>query len=154
MTKGHKYALSNGIDPETFVTASIHPDMKDFRFQVYVFTNVIKAVPSRLNPALQPMPLPDDQKTFEELLARIEKTIEYLEGFKESDFEVKEQEVIVLEFPGKRIKFQPMEYVAKWVQPSMWFHIVTAYNILRMKGVDVGKLDYLNGAEQITVEEA
>lgn len=120
ITKGHKYALSNNIDPETFVTASIHPDMKDFRFQVYIFTDAIKGIPPRLNPALEPMTLTDDQKTFEELLARIEKTIKYLEGFKESDFDGKVQEEIVIKFPGKQVRFSPIDYVSKWAHPNMW----------------------------------
>ena len=179
ITKGHKHALDNKIDPNTFLTASIHPDMKDFRYQVYRFTDAIKFVPSRVNPALESITLPDDQQTFEELLARIDRTIKYLEGFKPADFEGKENDEIVIKFPGRQIKLSALDYATKWAHPNMWyvvktrgkkppsprevvrlfthsqnsrFHITTAYDILRMKGVDVGKTDFLNGAGLVTVE--
>ncbi|CAN9450077.1 unnamed protein product [Alternaria alternata] len=45
------------------------------------------------------------------------------------------------------------EYISRFAHPNMWFHIVTAYDILRMKGVDVGKMDFLNGAGGITIED-
>ncbi|EUC45617.1 hypothetical protein COCMIDRAFT_95161 [Bipolaris oryzae ATCC 44560] len=151
--KGHEHALTNKIDPETFLTASLHPDMKDFRFQIYRLTDAVKFMPSRINPALETITLPDDEKTFEELEARIEKTIKYLEKFQPADFEGKEADELVVKFPsGLQISLPAVEYVYKFAHPNMWFHMTTAYGILRMKGVDIGKFDFVNGAKEIVVE--
>ncbi|EMD90545.1 hypothetical protein COCC4DRAFT_68786 [Bipolaris maydis ATCC 48331] len=152
--KGHEHALSNKIDPETFLTASLHPDMKDFRFQIYRMTDAVKFMPPRINPALETISLPDDEKTFEELEARIEKTLKYLESFKPADFEGKEANEVLMKFPnGMQIRLPAVDYVYKFAHPNMWFHITTAYGILRMKGVDVGKFDFLNGAKEIVIEQ-
>ena len=122
ISKGHQHALANNIDPETYLAASLHPDMKDFRFQIYRATDAIKFVPPRINPALQDMTLPDEEKTFEELLARIEKTIKYLEGFSVQDFEGTEGNEVVLKLAamGKQIRSPALEYVVRFAHPNMW----------------------------------
>jgi len=122
--------------------------MKDFTYQVYRFTDAAKFVPSRVNPeAIKALSLPDVEKTFPELQARIKQTIEYIEGVEESSFTGRESSEVVLKFgPTKEFKFQALEYVLTFAQPNFWFHVTTAYDILRMKGVDVGKNDFLNGA--------
>ncbi|KAI4918879.1 hypothetical protein J4E85_009668 [Alternaria conjuncta] len=152
INKGYEHAKAT--DPNEFLTASIHPDMKDFRYQVYRFTDAAKFIPSRVNPALEGMTLPDEEQTFPELLARVEKTIKYLEGFSEKDFEGKHDDEVVVKFGGvKQMRLPALDYVTKFAHPNMWFHIVTAYDILRMKGVDVGKMDFLNGTGAITIED-
>ena len=119
--KGHEHTLSNNIDPETFLTASLHPDMKDFRFQVYRLTDAVKFMPPRINPALETITLPDDEKTFEELEARIEKTLKYLESFKPADFEGKEANEVLMKFPsGLQIRLPALDYVYKFAHPNMW----------------------------------
>jgi hypothetical protein len=120
ITKGYEHAKAT--DPDEFLTASIHPTMKDFRYQVYSFTNSAKGIPPRVNPALEAMPLEDDEKTFPELLARIEKCIKYLEGFSESDFEGRhESEVIVkLANDTKQIRLPATVYIARFAHPNMW----------------------------------
>ncbi|EUC33061.1 hypothetical protein COCCADRAFT_37087 [Bipolaris zeicola 26-R-13] len=152
--KGHEHALSNNIDPETLLTATLHPDMKDFRFQIYRLTDAVKFMPPRINPALETITLPDDEQTFEELEARIEKTLKYLEKFKPADFEGKEANEVLMKFHnGSQIRLPAVDYVYKFAHPNMWFHMTTAYGILRMKGVDVGKFDFLNGAKEIVIEK-
>jgi hypothetical protein len=155
ITKGYEHAKTNNIDPNDYLTARLHPDMQDFRYQIYRLTDAVKFMPPRLNPALSSITLPDEEQTFEELLARIEKTIKYMEGFKESDFEGRENEEVVIKFgDGKNmIRLSASEYVSKFAHANMWFHITTAYAILRMKGVDLGKFDFLNGAKIIEIEQ-
>jgi hypothetical protein len=117
--KGQEHALANKIDPETYLTASLHPDMKDFRFQVYRFTDAVKAMPPRVNPALEGITIPDEEKSFEELVARIEKTITYLEGLKVADFEGKESDEVIIKLPGRQIKMPALEYVYKFAHANM-----------------------------------
>jgi hypothetical protein len=153
--KGYEHAKTNNIDPNDYLTARLHPDMADFRYQIYRFTDAVKFMPPRLNSALESISLPDEEQTFEQLLERIEKTVKYMESFKESDFEGKENEEVVIKFAdGKSvIRLSAVEYVSKFAHANMWFHITTAYAILRMKGVDLGKFDFLNGAKIIEIEQ-
>ncbi|KAF1941773.1 hypothetical protein EJ02DRAFT_454890 [Clathrospora elynae] len=153
ITKGYEHAQAQSIDPNDFISASIHPDMKGFSYQVQRFTDAAKFIPSRVNPSLESITLPDTEQTFPELLERIEKTIKYLEGFKEKDFEGQEGHEVVIKLRNNtlQIKLSAMDYVAQYGHPNFWFHVTTAYDILRMKGVDVGKIDFLNGAKGIEV---
>jgi hypothetical protein len=147
ISKGAAHATAQNVDPNDFLTASLHPDMKDFIYQVQRFTDAAKFIPTRINPSNPSITLPDEEKTFPEVLARIKRTTEYLESIEEKSFESKENSEVTLELGGGtvEVKFTAYEYVANFAQPNFWFHVTTAYDILRMKGVDVGKMDYLNG---------
>lgn len=157
--KGEKHALDNNIDLAEFTTARLHPDMKDFSFQIWRLTDAAKAIPPRLNKSVEPLTLPDVENTFPDLLARIEKTIAYLEALNPKDFEGHEQEEVVIKLKGpdgepKEINFTGINYVLNFALPNFFFHVTTTYAILRMKGVDVGKGDYLNGAALVTMQPA
>jgi hypothetical protein len=147
ISKGAAHATAQNIDPNDFLTASLHPDMRDLIYQVQRFTDAAKFIPSRINSSNSSITLPDEEKTFPDILARIKRTTEYLEGIEEKSFEGKENNEVVLELGGGtvEVKFSAYEYVAFFAQPNFWFHVTTAYDILRMKGVDVGKMDFLNG---------
>ncbi|CAO2652022.1 Nn.00g003050.m01.CDS01 [Neocucurbitaria sp. VM-36] len=153
INKGYEHAKAQNIDSNDFLTARLHPDMLDFIYQVQRFTDSAKFIPSRVNPAIEGMSLPDEEKTFPELLARIEKTIKYLESIDPSSFEGREGAEVPMKFGGGTIdvKFNALQYVTQFAQPNFWFHVTTAYGLLRMKGVDVGKFDFLNGAKLITM---
>jgi hypothetical protein len=120
INKGYEHAKSS--DPNTYLTASLHPDMKDFRYQVYRFTDAAKFIPSRVNPSLEGITLPDEEQTFPELLERIEKCIKYLEGFSEKDFEGKHNDEVVIKFPGgqKQVRMPATEYISRFAHPNMW----------------------------------
>jgi hypothetical protein len=147
ISKGAEHAKSNNVDPKDYLNASLHPDMKDFIYQVQRFTDAAKFIPTRINPSNPSITLPDEEKTFPEVLERIKRTTEYLESIDPKTFEGKENDDIVMEIGGGTVKveFKAFEYVAMFAQANFWFHVTTAYGILRMKGVDVGKMDYLNG---------
>jgi hypothetical protein len=147
ISKGAAHAKSNNVDPNDYLNASLHPDMKDFIYQVQRFTDAAKFIPTRINPSNPSITLPDEEKTFPEVLERIKRTTEYLESIDPKTFEGKEHGQVVLEVGGGSIKveYNAFEYVTMFAQANFWFHVTTAYDILRMKGVDVGKMDYLNG---------
>ncbi|KAF2845611.1 hypothetical protein T440DRAFT_261143 [Plenodomus tracheiphilus IPT5] len=154
ITKAEEHVNAKNIDPNDLLTARIHPDMLDFTFQVQRFTDAAKFIPSRINPANEGLSLPDTEKTFSELLERIQKTISYLESIDPKSFEGREQEDVPLTFGGGKIKpkFTAAQYIFQYAHANVWFHITTAYDILRAKGVDVGKLDFLNGAKIIEIQ--
>lgn len=122
ISKGEAHAKAQGIDPSEFTTASIHPDMKDFAFQVYRFTDSAKFIPWRVNPENTNLSLPDVEKTFPELLARIQKVTEYLESIDEKTLEGKEMSEVIMAFPhrGIRLRFTAAEYVMTYAHPNFW----------------------------------
>lgn len=89
----------------------------------------------------EPLSMPDEEKTWNEFKGRLEKTLSILESAKPEDFVGKEGVEIVL-FGGK-YKFNGTSYLQQFAIPNFYFHVTTAYNLLRGKGVSIGKLDYL-----------
>ena len=157
LTKGEQHAIANGIDPNEYISAPIVADMDPLPQQIYRCTDTAKFLVSRIT-SLEPLPLPDVEKTFPELQARIAKVISYLEGIDPKEFEGKEEKEVVIYRagpPGSDVRytttFEAKDYVSYNAHPNFWFHVVTAYALLRMKGVDVGKADYLNGAKLVQV---
>ncbi|KAF1918310.1 hypothetical protein BDU57DRAFT_515012 [Ampelomyces quisqualis] len=147
LQKGQSYASSSPNSPSSLLEARLHPDMANLIFQVQRFTDAAKFIPPRVNPSNPSITLEDNETSFEELIARVEKTIAYLEGIEEKSFEGREGEDIVMKTGGREMKFGAVEYVLTVAQPNFWFHVTTMYGILRMKGVDVGKADFLRGKE-------
>jgi len=125
ISKASTHCTTTSTDPTTLLTTSLHPDMKDFRFQVHRFTDAAKFLPIRLNPALvdRELKLPDGEHSFEELLDRIQKTAEHLESYKEIDFEgIAKDTIVTVKFPnGKGFKLGAEEHVAKFAHPNFWY---------------------------------
>jgi hypothetical protein len=118
--KGQAHAQSLSHDENDYLTASLHPDMKDFIYQIQRFTDAAKFVPPRINPSNPSISLPDTEKTFPELLARVQRTIEYLESIDEKSFEGKEEAEVVVKNGGRELKFVAKDYVLGVAQPNFW----------------------------------
>ena len=143
VSKAEEHAgADKDLDPETLIQARLYPNMRPFIFQIRVATDTAKGAAARL--AGKPVPSwPDEEKTFAEVHERIGKAIAYLSGFKPTDFEGAEQRPIELKLGPHTAKFNGTSYIANFVLPNFYFHMTTAYNILRHNGVEIGKLDYL-----------
>ena len=89
--------------------------------------------------------MPDDETTFEELQARIQKTIDFLKTVPEDSMDGKEEKEVVLKTKLSEWRFTAKTFLLGFALPNFYFHITTAYNILRHHGVPLGKLDYLGG---------
>jgi hypothetical protein len=153
LTKGEQHAIANGIDPNEYISARLISDMYPLPEQIYRCTDSAKSLVPRLT-GLDPLVLPDVEKTFPEFQARIAKVIKYLEAVDPKAFDGQEEKEVVINTNGPpgseskyQITFEAKDYVSYFGHPNFWFHVVTAYGLLRMKGVDVGKLDFLNGAK-------
>ena len=144
VTKAEEYAKDKNIDPAVLVQARLYPDMLPFVAQVRIATDTAKGAAARLSGTELPK-WPDDEVTFEDVHARIRKALDYLATFKPEQFEGAEDKPIEMKFPNRTLNFSGREYVLGFVLPNFYFHVTTAYGILRHNGLPIGKLDYLGG---------
>ena len=131
-----------GIDPNE---ARIAPDMLPLKNQVYIATDVAKGCGARLAGVEIPK-FEDVEVSFADLRKRVDKAIAFLKTLDAKSFAGAESKHIVLKFPNVTLEYNGADYVGRNVLPNCYFHITTAYDILRGRGVALGKRDYLGGA--------
>jgi hypothetical protein len=147
LEKGAASAQARKIDPQVLISARLAPDMFALARQVQITCDVAKNGFARLSGVEAPK-FQDTESTFDELQARIAKTIDFLHSVKAESLQGAEDKVVSFPAgPERVLKMKGNAYLTQWVLPNMYFHTVTAYNILRHNGVDVGKMDYLKGAD-------
>jgi hypothetical protein len=132
-----------GIDPNE---ARLAPDMLPLKNQIYIATDGAKGCGARLAGVEIPK-FEDVETSFADLRARVAKTIAFLKSLDRKSFAGAENKEIVLKFPNVTFEFNGADYVGRFVLPNVYFHITTAYGILRNKGVALGKGDYLSGQQ-------
>lgn len=129
------------IDP---ATARLADDMLPLKSQVYIATDTAKGCGARLAGVDIPK-YEDTEVSFPELKARVAKTIAFLKGLDRAAFDGAEKKQITLKFGPRALEFDGAGYVGNFVLPNTYFHIATAYGILRNGGVKLGKTDFLGG---------
>jgi hypothetical protein len=144
LTKAENYAKEKGIDPNSYLTARLYEDMLPLTKQVQIATDNAKGAAARLTGTDAPK-FEDNEASFDDLRARLKKTIAYMRGLDPKAFDSSEERKIQLKFPNAEFNFVGKDYLNNWVLPNVYFHITTGYDILRMKGVPLGKPDYLSG---------
>jgi hypothetical protein len=142
LEKGEADAKTRNYPPEVLIQARLAPDMHNLSRQVQIASDMVKNGAARLA-GLEPPSFPDTETTFEDLQARIAKTIAFLETITETQLEGAETREIVLKFPGRQMNFSGAGYLLNFVLPNLFFHVTTAYNILRHNGVIIGKRDFM-----------
>jgi len=136
---------AKGWDPDVLLKARLYPDMFPLIRQVQIATDFAKGCCARL--AGQEVPAWDDKETsFAELVARIDRAIAYVEGLDAAAFEGAEDRDITLTRRGETSVVKGLAYLQGQAQPNFFFHLTTAYAILRHNGVEVGKRDFLGMA--------
>lgn len=144
--KATEYAASKSFDPNVLVSARLAPDQFAFARQVQIACDTAKLGASRLTGKDAPSQ-PDTEQTIEELRARVQSVITYLDGFTAQDFEgVPARTVTQPRWEGK-IMTGP-DYFLEHVMPNFFFHASHVYAILRHNGVPLGKKDYLGKLSQ------
>ena len=146
LTKAETWAESKKIDPSVLINARLAPDMFPLSRQVQIATDVVKGCPARLAGA-EPPSFPDNEASFPELQARIKKTIDFLQSIPAGKIDGSEDKKVTLKIRDKEIAFTGTQYLFGFVIPNMYFHITTAYAILRHNGLDIGKMDFLGKPE-------
>lgn len=144
LAKGAAHCEAKKIDPQVFLTARLYPDMLPFTKQVQIVSDTVKGGAARLAGVEVPK-FEDNESSFSELQARITKTIDFLKTIKPEQIDGKEGVDIVMSFPNRTFEFKGQMYLTGFVLPNMYFHITTAYGLLRHGGVELGKADYLGG---------
>jgi hypothetical protein len=142
LDKAAAYAEAKKIDPSVLVNARLAPDMFPLSRQVQIATDGVKGCAARLAGTEVPS-YPDTESTFPELKARIAKTADFLKGFKPAQIDGSEERKVAFKVGGQDRSFLGKPYLFEWVIPNFYFHVTTAYDILRHNGLDIGKKDYL-----------
>jgi uncharacterized protein len=142
--KAAAHALEAAIDPATLIDARLAPDMMTLAGQVQRASDTSKLSVERLSGLPSPR-LADDERTFDELRLRIARTIAYLDGVDAASMQGSETRTVELKLAGFRPTFAGVDYLFVFALPNFFFHVTTAYDILRAQGVPVGKLDFIGG---------
>ncbi len=136
------WAEAKKIDPSVLLNMRLAPDMFPLKRQLQIATDSAKGCAARLAGVDVPS-YPDTEETFAELKARLQKTIDFLASFTPAQIDGSEDKAIVLNFPSMELKFSGRDYLFQFVQPNFYFHLTTAYAILRHSGLDIGKMDFI-----------
>src|SRR3970282_1366640 len=144
LSKAEADAEARKIHPQVYLQARLAPDMLPFTRQIQIATDQVKGGMGRLA-GVQVPTWEDNEKTFEELRARVDKASAYLKTFKPAQFEGAETRPVELKFPNATFNFTGKDYLLNFVLPNFYFHITTAYAILRHNGVQLGKRDFIGG---------
>ncbi len=142
LAKAHADAATRKIDFSVLINSRLAPDMHPLSRQIQIASDTVKNGASRLAGTEAPS-FPDTETTYEELQTRLQKTIDFLDSFKEAQFEGSETREIVLKFPGREMRFSGAGYLTGFALPNFYFHLTTAYAILRHNGAPIGKADFM-----------
>lgn len=141
LEKAEANAAERKIGPEVLAGSRLAPDMHPLTFQVQSATDRAKFALARITDKAAPS-WPDDEKTLEQLRARIQKGLDYLASFQAAEIDGAEDRVITVKVAGRDVELKAQDYVLNSVFPNFYFHCTTAYDILRHNGVPVGKRDF------------
>ncbi|HEY0210891.1 DUF1993 domain-containing protein [Acerihabitans sp.] len=144
--KAVAFAAEQGIEESQLVNARLAPDMFSLARQVQSASDAAKSCAARLSGGDIPS-FPDTETTFAQLQARIAKTIAYLDGLSAEQFAQSGAKPIVMNMRGTAKTFTGYDYLFRLALPNLFFHITTAYDILRNQGLAIGKSDYLGSFE-------
>ena len=142
LDKGVAFAEAKKVDPSVLLASRLAPDMFPLLRQIQSASDASKGPVARLAGVEVPG-MPDTETTVDELKARIAKTIEFIKGIQPAQIDGSEAREIVLKLRAGELKFNGQTYLLHFALPNFFFHVTTAYNILRHNGVEVGKRDYL-----------
>ena len=146
LDKAVAHQAARKISDGAFVDARLFPDMFPFALQIRIAGDMVKGGAARLAGVEIPK-YEDNEKTLAELKARVRKTLDFLNTFKPEQIDGTEAKEISFTIGGRTHNFTGIDYVNHWVLPNFYFHVTTAYNLLRHGGVEIGKMDYLGRSQ-------
>ena len=142
LEKATAHAEARKIDPAVLINSRLAPDMFPLSRQVQIATDGAKGCAARLA-GLEPPRYEDNESTFPELIARLRRTIDYLATFTPAQIDGSEEKTIVMKFRDSSRTYVGLPYLLHYVVPNFYFHVTTAYAILRHCGAELGKQDFL-----------
>lgn len=142
LDKAQAHVDAKKLDPAALTAFRLFPDMLPLTREVQIACDAAKGAVARLAGAEIPQH-PDVEQTIGELKARIAKTVDFIKTFKPAQIDGTEEKEIVLRIQGNDVKFKGMQYLLGFAVPNFYFHVVTAYDILRHNGIEIGKRDFI-----------
>jgi hypothetical protein len=141
LDKAEAHAAARNIDPAVFTNGRLAPDMYPLTRQIQIAADMAKGCAARLA-GLEIPRYEDNEQTFGELRARIEKTVAFLQSVTPAQMEGSEEKQVTIRLRNRELHMQGQPYVFNFVLPNFHFHMTTAYGILRHLGVELGKADF------------
>ena len=142
LEKGIAQAETKKYDPNLLAAARLTVDMLPLTRQIQIASDAAKGAAARLAGVEAPK-FEDNETTMADLIARVGKTIDYLQGFKPEQLDGSEDKTITIQTPRQSFSFPGLIYLRHWAIPNFFFHVTTAYGLLRQNGVELGKADFL-----------
>jgi uncharacterized protein len=142
LEKAEAYAKERNFDPNLLVASRLAPDMLPLSAQIQFASDTSKGAMARLSGGAPP-PMADTETTVAELRVRIAKTVDYIKSVSAASVDGSEERDVVLKTPNGDLPFKGLQYLTGFALPNFFFHVTTAYAILRHNGVPLGKLDFL-----------
>ena len=142
LEKAAAHAEARKIDPAVLINFRLFPDMLPLSRQVQIATDGAKGGIARLAGG-EPPKYEDNETSFADLIARLRKTVAYLESIKPEQIDGSEDKTVTWKTQTTTRTMQGMPYLLSHVTPNVYFHVTTAYDILRHGGVEIGKQDFL-----------
>lgn len=142
LAKGLANASARKFDPNVLVTSRLAPDMLPLSKQVQIACDITKNSLARLM-GKEPPRFDDNEKTLDELRERIARTLDFVKSIPAAALEGSEDRDIKVPAGERTLEFKGLAFLQRWAIPNVFFHVTTAYNILRHNGVDIGKKDFL-----------
>ncbi len=140
--KAQAHVEAKKLDQVSLTTYRLFPDMLPMTKQVQIACDTAKGVVARLAGVEIPA-FEDNEKTLEELKARIAKTIAFVQTITPAQIDGTEDKDIVIKRGEKETHYKGMQFLLGHAIPNVYFHVTTTYNILRHNGIEIGKRDYL-----------
>ena len=142
LDKAQAHAEAKKIEPAALIQARLYPDMFPLARQVQIACDSAKGALARLAGVEIPKH-EDTEQTFDELKTRIAKTLAFIESMKAAQLEGSDTREVTVRFRGQDVKFTGLQYLLGIAYPNFYFHVTTAYDILRHNGVELGKRDFI-----------
>ena len=142
LDRAEAFTQEKNVPPESLLDARLAPDQFPFKRQIQVLTDNAKGIAARLA-GQDPPSFPDEEATFDDLRARLDKTVRFLSTLSREQLEGAEDRRLRLFFLPAGKHLTAPEYLVEFGLPNFYFHAVTAYSILRSNGVVLGKMDFI-----------
>ena len=146
LEKAAAHAQAKKIDETVFAGARLFPDMLPLTGQIQIATDFARGTTARLAGVEMPK-WEDNEKTLAELIARVDKTLEYVKPFTAAQIDGTEGKEITRTLRGQPRTFTGLNYLLQFALPNFYFHSTTAYALLRHNGVEIGKMDFLGNLD-------
>ena len=146
LTKGAAHAAAKKIDESVFINARLFPDMLPLKAQVFIASDFARGTVARLS-GTEPPKWEDNESTFAELIARVDRTVEAVKSFSAAQIDGSENRPVTRPVRGEPKVFSGINYLLQYSLPNFYFHTTTAYAILRSNGVEIGKGDFIGALD-------